>query len=58
MTATLNPTDRLVSQLVNSLLSIKPLAKFAKNQARELIIKRAESIGVAWRHCHRNGHQI
>jgi ubiquinone/menaquinone biosynthesis C-methylase UbiE len=49
MTATLNPTDRLVSQVVNSLLSIKPLAKFAKNQARELIIKRAESIGVAWR---------
>ncbi len=49
MTATLNPTDRIVSQVVNSLLSIKPLAKFAKYQARELIIKRAESIGVAWR---------
>jgi ubiquinone/menaquinone biosynthesis C-methylase UbiE len=49
MTATINPTDRLVSQVVNSLLSIKPLAKFAKNQARELIIKRAEAIGVAWR---------
>jgi hypothetical protein len=49
MTTTINPTDRLVSQLVNSLLAIKPLAKFAKYQARELIIKRAESIGVAWR---------
>ncbi len=49
MTATLNPTDRLVSQVVNSLLSIKPLARFAKSQARALIIKRAESIGVAWR---------
>jgi ubiquinone/menaquinone biosynthesis C-methylase UbiE len=49
MKATLNPTDRLASQLVNGLLSIEPLAKFAKNQARELIIKRAESIGVAWR---------
>jgi ubiquinone/menaquinone biosynthesis C-methylase UbiE len=49
MTATLNPTDRLVSQVVTSLLSISPLAKFAKYQARELIIKRAESIGVAWR---------
>jgi ubiquinone/menaquinone biosynthesis C-methylase UbiE len=49
MTATIKPTDRLVSQLVNSLLAIKPLAKFAKSQARELIIKRAESIGVAWR---------
>ena len=49
MTTTLNPTARIASQLVNSLLSIKPLAKFAKYQARELIIKRAESIGVAWR---------
>jgi ubiquinone/menaquinone biosynthesis C-methylase UbiE len=49
MTTTINPTDRIVSQLVNGLLSIKPLAKFAKYQARELIIKRAESIGVAWR---------
>jgi ubiquinone/menaquinone biosynthesis C-methylase UbiE len=49
MTATLNPTDRIASQLVNSLLSIAPLAKFAKYQARNLIIKRAESIGVAWR---------
>jgi ubiquinone/menaquinone biosynthesis C-methylase UbiE len=49
MTATINPTDRLVSQLVNGLLSIAPLAKFAKSQARELIIKRAEAIGVAWR---------
>ena len=49
MTTTLKPTARIASQLVNSLLSIKPLAKFAKYQARELIIKRAESIGVAWR---------
>ncbi len=49
MTTTINPTDRLVSQLVNGLLSIPPLAKFAKHQAREMIIKRAESIGVAWR---------
>ena len=49
MTTTIKPTDRIASQLVNSLLSIKPIAKFAKYQARELIIKRAESIGVAWR---------
>jgi ubiquinone/menaquinone biosynthesis C-methylase UbiE len=49
MTTTLNPTERIATQLVNSLLAIKPLAKFAKYQARELIIKRAESIGVAWR---------
>lgn len=49
MNVSINPTDRIVSQLVNTLLGIKPLAKFAKYQARELIIKRAESIGVAWR---------
>jgi ubiquinone/menaquinone biosynthesis C-methylase UbiE len=49
MTTTLNPTDRIASQLVNALLSIQPLAKFAKHQAREMIIKRAEAIGVAWR---------
>jgi ubiquinone/menaquinone biosynthesis C-methylase UbiE len=49
MTATLNPTDRFVSQLVNSLLSLPFLAKFAKDRARALIIKRAEAIGVAWR---------
>ncbi|AFY92008.1 class I SAM-dependent methyltransferase [Chamaesiphon minutus] len=49
MTTTIAPTDRLVSQLVNSLLGIKPLAKFAKDRARNLIIKRAEAIGVAWR---------
>jgi ubiquinone/menaquinone biosynthesis C-methylase UbiE len=49
MTATINPTDRLVSQLVNSLLSLPFLAKFAKDRARALIINRAEAIGVAWR---------
>jgi ubiquinone/menaquinone biosynthesis C-methylase UbiE len=49
MTTTIAPTDRLVSQLVTSLLGIKPLAKFAKDRARNLIIKRAEAIGVAWR---------
>jgi ubiquinone/menaquinone biosynthesis C-methylase UbiE len=49
MTATIKLTDRLASQLVNSLLAIKPIANLAKHQARELIIKRAEAIGVAWR---------
>lgn len=49
MTATINITDRIATQLVNSLLSIPPLANFAKYQARNLIIKRAEAIGVAWR---------
>ncbi len=39
----------LASGLVNTLLSIKPLADFTKNQARTMMIKRAESIGVPWR---------
>lgn len=34
--------------MVNGLLAVKPLAKFAKNQARSMMIKRAESIGVNW----------
>jgi ubiquinone/menaquinone biosynthesis C-methylase UbiE len=54
---TLNPipssstplVNRLATQVVNSLLAVKPLAAFAKNRARNLIINRAESIGVAWR---------
>lgn len=48
MTQTLNPTDRVVSKLVNGLLSIKPLAQWAKQRARTLMIQRAESIGVHW----------
>ncbi len=39
----------LVSRLVNGILSIKPLADFAKHQAREMMINRAEKIGVPWR---------
>jgi ubiquinone/menaquinone biosynthesis C-methylase UbiE len=38
----------LASQLVNGLLSIRPVAKFAKQQARAMMIKRAESVGVPW----------
>jgi ubiquinone/menaquinone biosynthesis C-methylase UbiE len=42
--------NRIATQLINSLLAVKPLANLAKKQARGLIIKRAEAIGVAWRH--------
>lgn len=49
MTTAVNTTPRLASQFVNGLLSIKPLANFAKQQARSMIIKRAEKIGVPWR---------
>lgn len=46
MTAT-SPT--LTSRLVTGLLAIKPLANFAKQRARNMMIQRAESMGVFWR---------
>jgi ubiquinone/menaquinone biosynthesis C-methylase UbiE len=39
----------LSSRLVNILLSIAPLANWAKHRARNMMIQRAESIGVYWR---------
>ncbi|MEO1148911.1 MAG: class I SAM-dependent methyltransferase [Cyanobacteria bacterium J06638_22] len=42
-------SSRLATRLVNGLLAIRPLANLAKNRAREMMIKRAESIGVYWR---------
>lgn len=48
MTAATKTAPRLASQLVNGVLAIKPLAKLAKHQARQMMIKRAESIGVYW----------
>jgi len=42
-------SSRLATRLVNGLLAIKPLANLAKNRAREMMIQRAESIGVYWR---------
>lgn len=38
----------LPSQVINGILAIKPLANLAKHQARQMMIKRAESIGVYW----------
>jgi ubiquinone/menaquinone biosynthesis C-methylase UbiE len=46
---TTNVTDRLATQAINGLLSIKPLANIAKQRARKMIIDRAEAIGVPWR---------
>lgn len=37
------------SRLINGLLSIKPLADFAKHRARTMMMDRAETIGVYWR---------
>lgn len=48
MTTVVNKSPRLASRLVNGLLAIKPLAKLAKQQARSMMIKRAEQIGVPW----------
>ncbi|GAX36318.1 class I SAM-dependent methyltransferase [Nodularia sp. NIES-3585] len=47
MTAT-TTTLGLASRLVNGILAIKPLANLAKHQARQMMIKRAEKMGVPW----------
>jgi ubiquinone/menaquinone biosynthesis C-methylase UbiE len=49
MTVASDPTPNLASRFVNGVLAIKPLAALAKHQARSMMIKRAESIGVYWR---------
>jgi ubiquinone/menaquinone biosynthesis C-methylase UbiE len=49
MTAVLASKPKLTSRVVNSILAIKPIFNLAKYQARQMMIKRAESIGVAWR---------
>ncbi|WP_445243977.1 class I SAM-dependent methyltransferase [Microcoleus sp. OTE_8_concoct_300] len=49
MTVAVNKTPGVASRLVNGVLSIKPLANLAKHQAREMMMKRAEKIGVHWR---------
>lgn len=36
------------SRLVNRILAIKPLANLAKHRARQMMIQRAESVGVYW----------
>jgi ubiquinone/menaquinone biosynthesis C-methylase UbiE len=48
MTATVNTPPDLASGFINGILSIKPLANLAKHQARQMMIKRAEKIGVPW----------
>jgi ubiquinone/menaquinone biosynthesis C-methylase UbiE len=48
MTASIDSTPRFSSRLINGILAIKPLANLAKHQARQMMIKRAESIGVQW----------
>jgi ubiquinone/menaquinone biosynthesis C-methylase UbiE len=45
----IQPKIGLASRLVNVILAIKPLANFAKRRARQMMIQRAEDIGVPWR---------
>jgi ubiquinone/menaquinone biosynthesis C-methylase UbiE len=49
MTTAVNTDAGFTSRLVNGILAIKPLANFAKHKARNMMIKRAEKIGVPWR---------
>lgn len=49
MTTVVNTEPGLVSRLVNGILAVKPLANFAKDRARNMMIERAEKIGVPWR---------
>jgi len=42
------PQPLLSVRLVNAILAIKPLAKFLKWQARNIMIKQAKKIGVSW----------
>ncbi len=42
------PPPTVTSRLVSTVLAIKPLANFAKNKARTMMIERAEGIGVYW----------
>ena len=48
MTVAVNNKPGLASQLVNGILAIQPLANLAKNRARQMMIQRAEKIGVPW----------
>ena len=48
MAAAVTTTPDLASRFVNGILSIKPLFNLAKHQARQMMIKRAERIGVPW----------
>ncbi|XGV97305.1 MAG: class I SAM-dependent methyltransferase [Leptolyngbya sp. BL-A-14] len=45
---TTSSAPNLASRLINGLLAVKPLANLAKHRARQMMIKRAESIGVYW----------
>lgn len=41
-------TPSLTTRVINGILAIKPLSNLAKQRARQMMIKRANSIGVFW----------
>jgi ubiquinone/menaquinone biosynthesis C-methylase UbiE len=49
MTVTTTQSIDWASRLVNGVLAVKPLANWAKHQARQMMINRAEKMGVPWR---------
>lgn len=48
-TTTVNKTSKFLSRTINGILAIPPVFHLAKSQARNMMIKRAEKIGVPWR---------
>lgn len=49
MAATIDARPPMTVRLVNRLLGIQPLFNLAKTRARQMMIQRAESMGVPWR---------
>ncbi len=41
--------NAVAASVINGLLSVKPLAKFAKSKARNMMMDRAETLGIYWR---------
>ncbi|ARV57658.1 SAM-dependent methyltransferase [Nostocales cyanobacterium HT-58-2] len=48
MNTVVKNTPGLTSRFISGVLAIKPLANLAKHQARQMMMKRAEKIGVNW----------
>ncbi len=43
------PKSGVISGLINGILSIKPIYQLAKSRARNMMIQRAENMGIPWR---------
>ncbi|NJK38056.1 MAG: class I SAM-dependent methyltransferase [Oscillatoriales cyanobacterium RM2_1_1] len=41
-------TSRLITRLINGILAVDPLANWIKHQARQMMVKRAEKLGIPW----------